>query len=490
MSWFVIFLLLPWMASAWSLLTSHQPTLRDSGIVVIAIITAALGLSHYHELFTGNLSLTLFSLTPNVSIGLAVEPIGALFALVATGLWPLAQIFAIGYMRGNNEPNQSRFYIFYTAAIGTAQLIAFAGDFLSLFLFYELMTVLTFPLVAHKGDAKSKKGARTYLLVLMTSSLLFFLFAVIAIWGIQGSFAFNPQGVLAGKASPFMTMILYTICMLGIGKAALMPVHRWLPAAMVAPTPVSALLHAVAVVKAGVFTVIKVSVYIFGIDWLQQTQSHLPILYLAAFTLVMASVIAMQQQNLKSRLAYSTISQLAYIVLATALVSTGSIVIALYQLVAHAFAKITLFFCAGAIYTAHHKAAIPDLAGLGKKMPLTFIAFTIGALSIIGLPPLAGMYTKLGLFDVALGGYGWVLVVLLLSTILNILYLMPISASAFFARNELSSANDDYAEAPLLCLLPLLITAALTIALFVMAPTVIRYLHDALATLPISERVS
>jgi multicomponent Na+:H+ antiporter subunit D len=478
MTWFDYYLLLPWVASLYCLVTYKRPKARDIGIITLSIITAILALTHISELYNGELSRHLVTLIPNVSLGLQVEPIGATFALVASGLWPLAQLFAIGYMRGNNEANQSRFYIFYTAAIGTALLIAFAGDLLSLFVFYELMTVLTFPLVAHKGNEAAKNGARTYLAVLMTSSILFFLFVVISVWGIQGSFAFAPEGVLAGKVSPLITMLLYTACILGVGKAALMPVHRWLPAAMVAPTPVSALLHAVAVVKAGVFTVIKVTVYVFGIDWLAETGGNLPILYLASFTLVCASVVALQKQNLKARLAYSTISQLAYVVLAAALVSTGSIAIALYQLVAHAFAKITLFFCAGAIYTSQHKSEIKDLKGLGKAMPFTFAAFAIGAFSIIGLPPFAGLYTKWGLIDLATAEHSWLLIVLLLSTILNVIYLMPIPAMAFFQKS--ATAPTTMQEAPLLCLVPLLITAGLTTAMFFCAPWVIEYLNQVL----------
>jgi multicomponent Na+:H+ antiporter subunit D len=292
---------------------------------------------------------------------------------------------------------------------------------------------------------------------------------------LAGTLDFAPGGILAGKAGSATMAVLLALYVFGIGKAALMPLHFWLPAAMVAPTPVSALLHAVAVVKAGVFCVVKVVVYVFGIDTLTGTGANEWLLYVGSASLLLASLIALTRDNLKARLAYSTVSQLAYVVVGAALASTASIVGSGLHIATHAAGKITLFFCAGAIYIAHHKTEISDMAGIGRKMPITMLAFLVGSLSIIGLPPFGGMWSKwmLGLGAVD-SGYVWVVGVMMLSSLLNVGYLLPIVVRGFFfpATGEDANAPTKIEEAPMACLIALCATALLTVALFFQAGTI------------------
>jgi multicomponent Na+:H+ antiporter subunit D len=278
--------------------------------------------------------------------------------MIASLLWIVTTVYAIGYMRGNDEHAQTRFFACFAVAILSAMGIAFAGNLLTLFLFYELMTISTFPLVTHKGTDEAKRSGRVYLGILMGTSIGLQLVAIIGCWILAGSLDFVPGGLLAGHAEGWPVLILFGLFVFGIGKAAVMPFHRWLPAAMVAPTPVSALLHAVAVVKAGVFSVVKVVVYVFGLDLLNGTSGTEWIAVAAGFTILSASLVALRQDNLKRRLAYSTISQLSYIVLAAAILAPLSVMGAALHIMAHAFGKITLFFAAGSIYTAAHKTEI------------------------------------------------------------------------------------------------------------------------------------
>jgi multicomponent Na+:H+ antiporter subunit D len=248
-----------------------------------------------------------------------------------------------------------------------------------------------------------------------------------------------------------------------------MPVHRWLPAAMVAPTPVSALLHAVAVVKAGVFAILKIGVYVFGagaaevlrgMDWLP---------LLAAFTIIAASIVALRSDNLKRRLAYSTVSQLSYVVLAAALLTPLSIIGAALHIATHALGKITLFFAAGAIYTAAHKTEVSQLAGIARRMPWTMAAFTVGALSLIGVPPAAGFVSKWFIFTGAVAGEHYlVLAVLIGATLLNAAYFLPIVHAAYF-RNANAVEHVQHGEAPWPMVAALVLTAGATLALFLVA---------------------
>jgi len=313
----------------------------------------------------------------------------------------------------------------------------------------------TYPLVTHSGDAQSIRVGRTYIGLLLGTSLGLQLLAILWTWQIAGTLDFQDGGILAGNVSDAMAGLLLVLYVFGIGKAALMPFHRWLPAAMVAPAPVSALLHAVAVVKAGVFTVLKVVIYIFGLDLLTSIEMGQWLLYAAAASVLIASLIALKQDNLKARLAYSTISQLGYVVVGALLANAAGIIGGGLQIGMHAFGKITLFFCSGAILIASGKTQISQMRGLGRTMPITMTAFMIGALSVVGLPPMGGLWSKwfLGLGALE-GGHIAILVVLLISSMLNFAYLMPIPIRAFFSPGE-RVANGEIREAPTACVIEL-----------------------------------
>ena len=404
---------------------------------------------------------------PGLGIAFSIEPLGLVFALLASFLWIVTTLYSIGYMRGHNESHQTRFYFFFAIAIFSVIGIAFADNILTLFIFYEVLSLSTYPLVAHSGTEAAKRAARTYLGMLLGSSIGLFLIAIIWTWSIAGTLTFSKGGIIPSGTSNTVIFMLLGLYVFGIGKAALMPLHRWLPAAMVAPTPVSALLHAVAVVKAGVFTVIKVVVYIFGLDTLTSSGASEVFMAIAAITIVLASLIAMTKDNLKARLAYSTISQLSYITLGAMLATRSGILGSSMHIVTHAFGKITLFFCAGAIMIASHKTEISQMRGLGKQMPLTMLAFLIGSLSIIGLPPTGGAWSK---WFLALGtletGHIVLLSVLMLSTLLNIVYLLPIPIRAFFSASDVDGPTV-IKEAPVACLIAMTVTSLGCVILFI-----------------------
>lgn len=412
-------------------------------------------------------SLTLWEIFPDLGLTFTVEPLGLIFALIASGLWIVTSIYAIGYMRAHHEVNQTRFYVCFAIALASTMGVAFAGNMLTLFIFYEVLTLSTYPLVTHAGNASAKAGGRTYLGILLFTSIVFLLTAVIWTWAIAGTLDFTVGGILDGKASPGVAAVLLVLYVFGVGKAALMPFHRWLPAAMVAPAPVSALLHAVAVVKAGVFTVLKVAVYIFGIDFLAGVASSRWLMYMAAATVLIASLVAMRQDNLKRRLAYSTVSQLSYIVLAAMLATPLAIVGGAMHIAMHAFGKITLFFCAGAIDVALHKKNISDMGGIGRAMPFTMGAFLIASLSIIGLPPLGGLWSK---WYIAMGALQAdevaMVAVLMISSLLNVAYLLPIPMRAFFGKPADGAEITGLKEAPLPSLLAICFTAFGSVFLF------------------------
>ena len=412
----------------------------------------------------------LAAVIPEVPIAFEVEPLGMIFALVASFLWIVTTIYSIGYMRGHGETNQTRFYACFAIAIASAIGVAFAANLLTLFVFYEVLTLSTYPLVTHSGTDQARRAGRVYLGVLLGTSIAFQLFAILWVWVLTGNADFRPGGILAGYAGPAATAGLLALFVFGIGKAAVMPFHRWLPAAMVAPTPVSALLHAVAVVKAGVFAVLKVVVYVFGPEHLAAAGGGAGwLLAVAALTVIAGSLVAMRRDNLKARLAYSTVSQLSYIVMGALLASAWGIVGAGLHIVMHAFAKITLFFCAGAILVAHHRTEVSELDGIGRAMPLTMGAFLVASLSIVGLPLLGGMWSKwyLALGTIEAEQYA-LLAVLMLSSLLSAAYLLPIPVRAF-VRGGVGGRRWSVAEvreAPWPCVLAIGITATGCLALF------------------------
>lgn len=450
-----------------------RPNLRDTVSVLASIATFAAVLPLLLAVIDGaRPAISLIEVMPGLVLGFEIEPLGMLFATVASGLWIPTALYSIGYMRGAHEKKQTRFAICFAIAIASAIGIAFSGNLFTLFIFYEVLTISTYPLVAHKETPEAKKGARTYLAILMTTSILFLLVALIWTWNIAGTTEFRPGGILDGRLDPVYAPFLLALFAFGIGKAALMPFHRWLPAAMVAPTPVSALLHAVAVVKAGVFTMLKVGTYIFGVGFLGKTGASDWLVWLAAASILIASIVALTKDDLKARLAYSTVSQLSYITLGMALAVQMGVIGGAMHIVTHAMGKIALFMCAGAIYVAAHKTKISQLDGLGRKMPVTFACFTIAALSIIGLPPFAGAWSKWYLMIAAADANQLIIIgVLMVSSLLNVAYLLPIPARAFFLKPKEDEAHGDAAasrieEAPLLCLLPICFAALGCIVLF------------------------
>ena len=411
----------------------------------------------------------------SIPLAFNVEPLGILYACVASGLWLVTTIYAIGYMNANQEKHLARFYICFCIAMSAVMGIAYASNLLTLFIFYEVLTLSTYPLVAHKQTDTARSGARVYLGILLTTSIGFFLAAILWTWQATGTLDFVSGGILADQLTTTQLMVLFALYAFGIGKAALMPFHRWLPAAMVAPTPVSALLHAVAVVKAGVFCVLKIVVYVFGLELLETSDASMPIIWVATATMLLASFVAILQDNLKLRLAYSTVSQLAYIVLGAAIATSASVIGASLHLATHAVGKITLFFCAGAIYTACKKTLVSELNGMGRVMPFTFTAYTVAAISIIGLPPMAGSLSKWFLVEGAVdAGLIAIAIAYLISTILNIVYLLPIATNAFLKS---SGEDSTIKEAPIMVVLPLCITASLCLILFFMMPTIYEFLN-------------
>tara|TARA_R100001143_G_scaffold13079_3_gene14662 strand:- start:22272 stop:23738 length:1467 start_codon:yes stop_codon:yes gene_type:complete len=460
-------LVVPLLGAVLIALAGRWPNLRETVTMVTAltlfglVIRVLMGLNAGEEI--GVELVTLFS---GVPIAFNTEPLSILFAMIASGLWIVTSIYAIGYMRGTNEKQQTRFYVCFAIALFGAMGVAFSANLLTLFIFYEVLTISTYPLVTHKGDDKAKAGGRTYLGILMTTSIVFLLPAIIWTYAAAGTLDFVPGGILEGHLAAGSATLLLMLFLFGVAKAAVMPVHRWLPAAMVAPTPVSALLHAVAVVKAGVFTLIKVVIYIFGTDYLAEVPYEQFAVYIAGFTVVAASCIALRQTNIKRLLAYSTIGQLSYIIMATMALAPFSEIGAAIHIAAHAFGKITLFFTAGAIYVASKKTEITQLNGIGWRMPYTMTAFAIGALSMIGVPPTAGFVSKwfiiAGAFQ--LDNY-FVLVVLILSTALNAAYFLPIIFNAFFKPEDVTPVKD-HAEAPTNMVIALSVTATLTLLFF------------------------
>lgn len=473
-------LLLPVAGAIAVLLARRFPNVRETITMTVTLATFASVIALVGPVRAGlRPEATLFEVLPGLPIRFEIEPLGMLYALVASGLWIVTSLYAIGYMRGHREKHQTRFFVCFALAISAALGIAFAGNLLTLFLFYELLTLVTYPLVTHHGTEKARNAGRVYLGVLMTTSIGFLLTAITWTYVATGTLDFELGGIMAGKVEGWPLVAMLALYAFGTGKAALMPFHRWLPAAMVAPTPVSALLHAVAVVKAGVFTILKVVVYIFGNDYLRASGASLWLMYAAAFTLLAASVVALAKNNLKARLAYSTISQLAYIVLGAAIATDAAVIGGGMHIAMHAMGKITLFFCAGAIYVGAHKTEVSELDGIGRTMPWTMVAFLLGSLSIIGIPPFGGAWSKWFLMLGAADAQQAIFVaVLMASSLLAIGYLMPIVARAFFApsppgepkhRGHRTRRFDD---APLLCVVAPCVTAIGCLMLFVFADAV------------------
>ncbi|MEX0952891.1 MAG: proton-conducting transporter membrane subunit [Nitriliruptoraceae bacterium] len=448
--------------------TRRWVNLRDSILFGGAAVTFAVVASLLPTVLAGGVpTVSLGELIPGFELSLAADGMGLLFALLASLLWVLASAYAIGYMRGGREGNQTRFYVFYALCLSTAFGVAFAGDLFTFFVFYELLTASTYPLVTHKGNDAAIAAGRRYLGFLLSGGVLVLLGLVIVV-ATTGEVTFAAGGFVGDTLGPGLTVVTFLLFAIGFGtKAGLMPLHAWLPAAMVAPTPVSALLHAVAVVKAGVFAFGRLIGFVFGPDVLSGAFVTTLLAVVAGTTIVVASVIALRQDHLKRRLAYSTIAHLAYIVLGFALLSRHAIEGALLHIVNHGFLKITLFFCAGAIYVHTSFDRVSQLDGIGRRMPFTMTAFAVASLGLAGLPPLGGFASKATLVLGAWEADAHVFAALMVgSGLLTAAYLFPIVHRAFFRPSrESAEAVATSVDASPLMVVPLSITAAVALLL-------------------------
>jgi multicomponent Na+:H+ antiporter subunit D len=451
-------------------LTRKHPNRREAASFVCAVLTCLGVLQLVPAVLRGEIwTLNLFTLLPGINVKLSVDGLSLIFGFISSFLWIFATSYNVGYMRALKEHAQSRYYFCFAVAIFGAQGVSFSGNVFTLYLFYEIISIFTYPLVAHHQDAEAYEGGRKYIVYLMGTSKLFLLPAMVLTYVLCGTLDFHLgdalKGMFPADANPTLVTITYVLFIAGLAKAAIMPLHNWLPSAMVAPTPVSALLHAVAVVKAGVYCICRVILSGFGLETMARLNLGLPTAYVAAFTIVVASVIALTKDDLKARLAYSTVSQLSYVVIGVALLSPMAVQGGMAHIVHHAFSKITLFFAAGAIYVASHTKSISKMSGLGRKMPWTFGAFALASLSMIGVPPVCGFVSKWYLINGTLQtGQMVLLCALLASTLLNAAYFTPIIYKAFFekAHPEIEHVQG---EAPLTMVVPLFLTAVISVVI-------------------------
>lgn len=449
-------------------LSGKEPNRREFWTFVAAFVKFGIILSMVPTILSGTvIEQKLVSILPGLSLLFRVDGFGMLFALVASSLWIVTSMYSIGYMRGLKEHAQTRFFAFFALSLFSTLGVAFSGNLFTLYVFYELLSLSTYPLVTHHQDKDSRDSGRKYLIYLLGTSVGLVLPAMIYIYNIAGTLDFSALGILANQDITTLAPLLIVMFLYGFGKAGLMPLHSWLPGAMVAPTPVSSLLHAVAVVKVGVFCIGRVITGIFGIEYVTAAGLVPIITYIAGFTVITASLIALYQDNLKRRLAFSTVGQLAYIIMGIGLASKLAVIGGMTHIAMHAFGKITLFFCAGAIYVATGEKYISKMVGLGYRMPLTMGAFLIGAMSVIGLPPTGGFISKWYMLRGAMdAGQVGIMVIYLVSSFLNACYFLPIVYKAFFCSEKESQYERKVKEAPLFCLIPPLITASVTILLF------------------------
>ena len=446
--------------------SAKKPNVREGWSFAAAGIKFLIVLSMWPIVLGGGvIEYTAFTVLPGIDLKFRVDALGLFFATTASFLWIITTAYTIGYMRGLNEHAQTRFAACFAIALSSAIGVAFAGNLFTLYLFYELLSIMTYPLVAHHEDSAAWDGSKKYLVYLMGLSKTFLLGAVVMTYMIAGGGDFAEGGVFSADAPALLVTLTYVFFILGLSKAGIMPFHNWLPSAMVAPTPVSALLHAVAVVKVGVFSVVRIIFHVFGIDTMAQLNLGIPTAFFVSFTIITASIIALTKDDLKARLAYSTVSQLSYIILGVTMLTPSAMTGGVLHIANHAFSKITLFFCAGSIYVASHIKKISDMDGIGRKLPFTMAAFTIGAFSMIGIPVFSGFtskwYMAMGTLEAPTGGTA-LLMVLLTSTVLNAAYFLPVIFRAFFKEPpdtvEFNSITEQW-----WCTVPLLITATLTV---------------------------
>lgn len=454
-----------------------KPDVREGITISAAVIKAVLVFSMVPAVLSGSeYYFSLWEIVDGVSLAFRTDAAGMIFACVASGLWIVTSIYSIGYMRGHHEKNQTGYFAAFAVCLSSAIGISFAANLVTFFIFYEMLTVATYPLVAHYRDDKAKASGRKYLAYTLISGQLFFA-AIAAVYVICGTCEFKAGGFIEPGSVSMGVMLLLFFLMIGGGavKAGVMPLHGWLPSAMVAPTPVSALLHAVAVVKAGAFCVLRVVCYVFGPSAVSWCGGDKILAWFAVATIVLSSFIAMKKDNLKARLAFSTIGQLSYIVLGISVLAPYSVAGAMFHIVAHAFLKITLFMCAGAIYVTSGLSEISTMGGLAKRMPVTCTCFGLASLGIAGLPLLAGFVSKFNIIRGALlMGKPIFAAVLVAAALLAISYLIPVVRIFFGKSDEDGDCADDAAPA---MLIPIVITAAVSLLLGIM-PDAGPHLYD------------
>jgi multicomponent Na+:H+ antiporter subunit D len=446
----------------------RRANLRETWSVAAGILQFAIVVSMLPAVLAGRtLQYALFQILPGIELAFRVDAFGLLFALGASLLWIATSFYSIGYMRSLEEHAQTRYFACFALALSATLGIAFAANLFTLFLFYEGLTLTTYPLVAHKETAEARAGARKYVIYLLGTAKLFLLAAIILTYNVAGTLEFRPGGILpaaAVAAKPTVLYAVFALFLFGFAKNAVMPLHSWLPAAMVAPTPVSALLHAVAVVKAGVFATVRVFLFVFGPEAMRTLGVDRLALGVASLTILGGSLLALRQDNLKLRLAFSTVSQLSYIILGTALLNPSGIVGGIAHVTNHAVSKITLFLCAGSIYVSAHETDISRMGGLARRMPWTMAAFAVASFSLVGLPPASGFVSK---WYLALGsvehGNIWLLSVLLASSLLTAAYLGPVVYTAYF-EEAATSGGHEVAEVPWM-VVPLVFSALLSLLL-------------------------
>ena len=429
-----------------------KPNIRESWSLIAGVLKLVIVLSMIPAVVYDKtiISYSLFTILPGIEIGFRVDAFGLLFAMGASLLWIATSFYSIGYMRSTNEHSQTRYFACFAVSLSATIGVAFSANLFTMFLFYEILTIITYPLVAHKGTLEAKAGGRKYAIYLLGAAKAFLVAAIILTYNLTGTLEFSKTGIFPAvvqSVNPELLYIIFVLFFFGFAKSAVMPFHSWLPAAMVAPTPVSALLHAVAVVKTGVFSVLRIIFFVFGADLMMDIGVDVFVITFASFTIITASLLALSRDNLKALLAFSTISQLSYIILGAALLTPSAMVGGIIHITNHAFSKITLFFCAGSIYVSSYKTKVSQLNGIGKKMPWTMAAFAIATLSMIGIPPVSGFITKWYLVIGSLERHNLVvLIVLLVSSFLNAAYFVPILYRAFFKEENPNSENLDLSE--------------------------------------------
>lgn len=455
--------LAPLVAAALVLASGRRPGLRDAFSPLGALAALGLLVSMLPEVRAGlEPASAPLLIAPGFALRLRADALGLLFGLLAAGLWAVTAVYNVGYMRGAGEERQTGYYAAFAVCVSSALGVALAANLPTFLVFYEVLTVATYPLVAHKRTAEAVSAGRRYLAYTLGAGQLLLVAVVGAAFLAPGA-EFAPGGFLAGRAAPGLLLLLFGLFAAGCGvKAAVMPLHGWLPAAMVAPTPVSALLHAVAVVKAGTFGLLRVVGWVFGVDLMRDLGADRLLGAAAVVTILVASLRALGEDELKRRLAYSTVSQLSYIVLGAAVGSAAALAGAIFHVAAHGVMKITLFFCAGSLYVKEHAVRISDLGGVGRRMPVTMGAFAVGALGLAGIPAFAGFVGKWSIGAGALdAGQGWLIAVLVLSGLLNVAYFFPIVNAAFFG----GEGRPRFAEASPALWVPLALTAAASVLL-------------------------